>query len=174
MIGEIRDKETAIIAIEAALTGHLVLTTLHTNDAPSALTRLTEMGIEPFLTSSAIDCIVAQRLARRLCLNCRKPYKPSRKALLEVGFPLDDNDVPTLYKAIGCKMCSNTGYRGRVGLFEVLLVTEQIERLIVDKATTDEIAKVAREEGMRPLRFDGYEKVKQGITTIEEVMRVTL
>jgi type IV pilus assembly protein PilB len=174
MIGEVRDKETAIIAIEAALTGHLVLTTLHTNDAPSALTRLTEMGIEPFLTSSAIDCIVAQRLARRLCLNCRKPYKPSRKALLEIGFPLDDNNVPTLYKAVGCKMCSNTGYRGRIGLFEVLLVTEQIERLIVNKATTDEIAKVAREEGMRPLRFDGYEKVKQGITTIEEVMRVTL
>lgn len=171
MIGEIRDQETAVIAIESALTGHLVLSTLHTNDAASSLTRLTEMKIEPFLISSAVDCIVAQRLARKLCTNCKEEYTPSEKALATIGFPKYKGN---LYRARGCKRCNNTGYKGRIGLYEVLLVSENIERLIVKKATSEEITKVAIAEGMKTLRQDGFAKVMAGITSIEEVMRVTV
>lgn len=171
MIGEIRDKETAVIAIESALTGHLVLSTLHTNDAASSLTRLTEMHIEPFLISSAVDCIVAQRLARKLCTECKELYTPSDKALATVGFPKFKGQ---LYRARGCNRCNHTGYKGRIGLYEVLLVSEKIERLIVKKATSEEITKVAIAEGMKTLRQDGFEKVIAGITSIEEVMRVTV
>ncbi len=173
MIGEIRDQETAMIAIESALTGHLVLSTLHTNDAPSSLTRLTEMGVEPFLTSSAVDCIVAQRLARRLCNHCKESYTPDPKVLRDVGFPLsEDKEVPTLYRPMGCGKCDGTGYKGRIGVFEVMLVSETIERLTVEKATTEEIKEVAIAEGMKTLRQDGFEKVRLGITSIEEIMRV--
>jgi len=171
MIGEIRDQETAVIAIESALTGHLVLSTLHTNDAASSLTRLTEMKIEPFLISSAVDCIVAQRLARKLCVDCKEAYTPSDKALATIGFPKYKGQ---LYRARGCKRCNNTGYKGRIGLYEVLLVSEKIERLIVKKATAEEITKVAVAEGMQTLRQDGFAKVINGITSIEEVMRVTV
>lgn len=171
MIGEIRDQETAVIAVESALTGHLVLSTLHTNDAASSLTRLTEMKIEPFLISSAVDCIVAQRLARKLCPHCKEAYTPSDKALATIGFPKFKGQ---LYRARGCKRCNNTGYKGRIGLYEVLLVSEKIERLIVKKATAEEIAKVARAEGMQTLREDGFAKVISGITSIEEIMRVTV
>jgi len=171
MIGEIRDQETAVIAIESALTGHLVLSTLHTNDAASSLTRLTEMKIEPFLISSAVDCIVAQRLARKLCVDCKEAYTPSDKALATIGFPKYKGQ---LYRARGCKRCNNTGYKGRIGLYEVLLVSEKIERLIVKKATVEEITKVAVAEGMQTLRQDGFAKVINGITSIEEVMRVTV
>ncbi len=174
MVGEIRDQETAQIAIEAALTGHLVLSTLHTNDAPSAISRLIEMGIEPFLVASAVDCVQAQRLARRLCNECKEPYTPSRKALEEIGFPLEDDEVPTLYRAKGCPKCGNTGYKGRVGIYEVMLVSETIERLAVEKATAEQIKKVAIEEGMFTLRRDGFEKVRKGITSIEEVLRVVV
>lgn len=172
MIGEIRDEETALIAIESALTGHLVLSTLHTNDAAGALTRLVEMGIEPFLISSAVDCIVAQRLARRLCMACREPYEPTPQLLAEAGLNFEDK-VPTLYHAKGCKKCNNTGYRGRLGIYEVLLVSEEIERLTVKRSTSDEIKRTAIEEGMSPLRQDGYEKVIKGLTSIEEIVRVT-
>ncbi len=172
MIGEIRDQETALIAVESALTGHLVLSTLHTNSAAAALTRLTEMGVEPFLTSSAVDCIVAQRLARRLCRDCREEYEPERAALEKVGFPLEGTQIPKLYRAKGCKKCNNTGYRGRVGVYEALLVSEKVERLTVDRATADVINKVAVEEGMVTLRQDGFEKVRQGMTSMEEIVRV--
>ncbi len=174
MIGEIRDEETALIAVEAALTGHLVLSTLHTNDAAGTLTRLTEMGIEPFLTSSALDCVVAQRLARRLCTHCREEYTPTMEVLQEAGFPTNGGPPPTLYRPRGCKMCSDTGYKGRVGLYEVLQISESIERLIVDRATSDEITQAAIEEGMVPMRRDGFEKVRQGTTSLEEILRVTL
>lgn len=172
MIGEIRDGETALIAIESALTGHLVLSTLHTNDAPSALTRLTEMGLEPFLTSSAVDCVVAQRLARRLCKECKESYEPSPEALERVGFPPAKGGVPTLYKAKGCKKCNNTGYKGRIGIYETMMVSETIERLTVERATTDQIKEVAIAEGMKILREDGFEKVCLGITSLEEILRV--
>jgi len=174
MVGEIRDAETAQIAIEAALTGHLVLSTLHTNDAPSAISRLIEMGIEPFLVASAVDCVQAQRLGRRLCPECKEPYKPPRKWLEEIGFPLEDGEVPTLYRPRGCPKCSGTGYKGRIGFYEVMLVTEEIERLAVRKASADEIKALAIEQGLRTLRDDGFLKAKMGITSIEEVLRVVV
>jgi type IV pilus assembly protein PilB len=173
MIGEIRDEETAMIAIESALTGHLVLSTLHTNDAGSSLTRLNEMGIEPFLVSSAVDCVVAQRLARRLCPHCREAYSPTQKALDDIKFLAKAAEIEQIYRARGCKKCNNTGYKGRVGLYEVLVVSEQIEKLVVAGATADHINNQARKEGMKTLREDGFIKVLSGQTSIEEIMRVT-
>jgi type IV pilus assembly protein PilB len=173
LIGEIRDHETAQIAIEAALTGHLVLSTLHTNDAPSAVTRLIEMEIEPFLVGSALDCVVAQRLARRLCERCKEPYTHDARELvaLHVGYQPGD-PLPTLYKPVGCQNCSGTGYRGRIALHEVMLVTEQVERLAVARASSAEIAQTATQQGMISLRMDGWEKVKLGLTSVEEILRV--
>lgn len=173
MIGEVRDEETAMISIESALTGHLVLTTLHTNDAASSLTRLVEMGIEPFLASSAVDCVVAQRLARKLCENCKEAYKPTKKALDEIDFPVPQSKIDVIYRARGCKKCNATGYKGRIGLYEVLRVSENIERLVVQRATSDQINKAALKEGMKTLRHDGFLKVVSGTTSIEEIMRVT-
>jgi type IV pilus assembly protein PilB len=175
MIGEIRDRDTAQIAIESALTGHLVLSTLHTNDAPGALSRLTEMGIEPFLTASAVDCVLAQRLARKLCEGCKEPYKPSQEMLRRNDFPqeaVDGWEEVTLYKPVGCGRCNGTGYKGRLGLYEVMLVTEAIERLTVERKSADEINRVAQAEGMRSLREDGIDKVLQGRTSVEEIARV--
>ena len=172
MVGEIRDKETASIAIESALTGHLVLSTLHTNDAPSAVTRLTEMGIEPFLTSSAVDCVVAQRLARKLCSHCKEAYKPSSEIKKELNLSPDE-DI-TLYRAKGCNKCNDTGYRGRIGLYEVMIVSEAIERLTVERASVEDVKRVAVSEGMLTLRQDGIEKLKKGITSVEEIMRVVI
>lgn len=172
MVGEIRDKETAQIAVEAALTGHLVFSTLHTNDAAGAITRLTEMGIEPFLTSSAVDCIQAQRLARKLCKHCKEPYDLSEKSLNDIGFTFNGDKVPTIYKAKGCPKCSETGYKGRVGIYEVMLISETIEKLTVERATAEAIKKVAISEGMQTLKDDGFQKVLKGITSIEEIMRV--
>lgn len=172
MIGEIRDEETALISVESALTGHLVLSTLHTNDAAGAITRLTEMGIEPFLTSSAVDCAVAQRLARKLCKNCREAYIPSQKSLEKVGMFLEGDKMPTLYRAKGCNKCNETGYKGRIGVYEVMAVSDSIERLTVERATADKIKKVAISEGMKTLKDDGFTKVLKGVTSIEEVMRV--
>jgi type IV pilus assembly protein PilB len=175
LIGEIRDHETAQIAIEASLTGHLVLSTLHTNDAPSAITRLTEMDIEPFLVGSALDCVVAQRLARRLCDRCKQPYQHDPEQLAALRFAFDPNrPPPTLYRPVGCQNCSNTGYRGRIGLHEVMMVTEQIERLAVTRASSAEIGKVAREQGLIPLRWDGWAKIQMGLTSVEEIMRVVV
>jgi len=174
MIGEIRDKETGTIAIEAALTGHLVLSTLHTNDAPSAITRLTEMGIEPFLSASAINCVLAQRLARRLCPECKEAYTPEESALERIGFPFEPGKPPTLYRAVGCKRCSGIGYKGRMGVHEVMTVTEEIERAAVNHASGDELKRIAVSEGMKTLRDDGFAKVMMGMTSIEEIMRVVV
>jgi type IV pilus assembly protein PilB len=175
LLGEIRDHETAQIAIEAALTGHLVLSTLHTNDAPSAITRLTEMGIEPFLVGSALDCVLAQRLARKLCPKCKEAYVPTREMMAEMRFPWSpDEPPPTLYRPVGCSACSKTGYKGRLALHEVMAVSEDIERLAVEHASALTIGKVAREQGMITLRDDGLAKVKAGHTSIEEILRVVV
>ena len=160
MVGEIRDKETAQIAVESALTGHLVLSTLHTNDAPGALTRLTEMGVEPFLTASAVDCVIAQRLVRKLCEYCREPYSADAGDAPAGGFPQGSRREPrrtsTLFRAVGCPRCNNTGYKGRMGIYEIMLVTEAVERLIVERKSADEIGRVARAEGMMSFAQDGH------------------
>ena len=177
LLGEIRDHETAQIAIEAALTGHLVLSTLHTNNAPSAITRLTEMGIEPFLVGSALDCVVAQRLARRLCDRCKVPDSRSTEDLASLHFDAQAERFtfasPTvIYKAAGCINCSQTGYRGRLAVHEVMTVTEEIERLCVARASSAAITLAAQEQGMIALRDDGWAKVRLGLTSIEEILRV--
>ena len=176
MIGEIRDRETAMIAVESALTGHLVLSTLHTNDAPGALSRLTEMGIEPFLTSSAVDAVLAQRLARRLCKSCKEPFTATREMLRKNDFPPEvcDRDDVVLYRAKGCSRCNNTGYKGRLGLYEVMVVSEAIRRLTVERKSADEIGRVAAAEGMKSLREDGIDKVLLGMTSVEEIARVII
>ncbi|NNK91629.1 MAG: Flp pilus assembly complex ATPase component TadA [Acidimicrobiia bacterium] len=174
LIGEIRDGETAKIAIEAALTGHLVLSTLHTNDAPSSINRLVDMDVEPFLVSSAIDAVLAQRLARRLCDKCKVSYKPSRQELEVVQWDFERLDHPEIYRAEGCKACSDTGYRGRVAINELMTVTEEIQRLTVERAASDDVKRVAIEQGMLTLRDDGLEKVKLGQTSLEEVLRVVV
>ncbi|HEY2140720.1 MAG TPA: ATPase, T2SS/T4P/T4SS family [Solirubrobacteraceae bacterium] len=168
MVGEIRDRQTAHIAIEAALTGHLVLSTLHTRDAPSALGRLIDMGIEPFLVSSAIDCIVAQRLVRMLCTHCKRPQKVSESVLAEHGLSGAEPQ-----EAVGCSRCGNSGYRGRVGLYEVMTVSEEIRALILERASVDDMVEVATRQGMLRLRDDGLEKVRAGLTSIAEVERMT-
>jgi type IV pilus assembly protein PilB len=157
MVGEIRDAESAHIAVEAALTGHLVLSTLHTNDAPSAVSRLTDMGIESFLVASAIDCVVAQRLARKLCEQCKKP---------------SENAEPGIFEPVGCVRCGNTGYKGRVGLFELMTVTPEMHHLIVERASVERMTELAVSQGMRRLRDDGMDKVRAGITSMAEVARV--
>ena len=173
LLGEVRDKETATIAIEAALTGHLVLTTLHTNDASSTPTRLVEMGVEPFLVGSALDCIVAQRLARRLCPKCKDAYVPEAAELGTLGWdPETADELPTLYRAAGCGACGRTGFHGRFSIQEVLLVTEEVERLIVDRAHTEDIKKVALAQGMKTLRQTGLAQALAGTTSIEEILRV--
>ncbi len=173
LIGEIRDHETAQIAVEASLTGHLVLSTLHTNDAPSAITRLTEMGIEPFLVGSAVDCVLAQRLARRLCSKCKEPYQPTAEQLTHIGFaPRPEDPAPTFYRPVGCANCAKTGYKGRLALHEVMAMNETIERLTVDRASSTAIGEVAVGNGMRLLREDGLRKAALGITSIDEIFRV--
>jgi type IV pilus assembly protein PilB len=168
MVGEIRDRETAHIAVEAALTGHLVLSTLHTRDAPSALGRLIDMGIEPFLVSSAVDCIVAQRLVRALCQHCKQPQNVPGSVLDEYGLAGAEPFEP-----VGCSRCSGSGYRGRVGLYEVMTVSERIRTLILEHASVDDMVAIALEEGMTRLRDDGFQKVREGLTSIAEVERMT-
>jgi type IV pilus assembly protein PilB len=173
LIGEIRDQETAQIAIEASLTGHLVLSTLHTNSAPAAIVRLTEMNIEPFLVGSALDSVVAQRLARRLCERCKDPYQGTAESLAQLGFFIDPTQpAPTLFRPIGCMHCSSTGYRGRIALHEVMAVTEEVEKLAVARASSMEITKVAVQQGMSTLRQDGWNKALLGYTAVEEILRV--
>lgn len=175
MVGEIRDHETARIAVESALTGHLVLSTLHTNDSAGAVTRLGDMGIEPYLVSSSLVGVVAQRLVRILCPGCKKEYTIKRDDLLKSvpDFPLEDGEqILKLYRAKGCISCSGTGYRGRKGVYEFLRVTESIQSLILKRASTHDIRNRAVEEGMTTLRADGLKKVREGLTTIEEVLRV--
>jgi type IV pilus assembly protein PilB len=177
MVGEIRDGETAKISIEAALTGHNVLSTLHTNDAPGALTRLNEMGVEPFLTGSAVSAVLAQRLARKLCTHCCELYSPSVDELLKARVSPDVaamNDGITFYRKVGCPRCNQTGYRGRIGIFQMLIMTEEIETLAVTRASRDEIERAAMRGGMRTLWDDGLAKVAAGLTSIEELTRVVL
>jgi type IV pilus assembly protein PilB len=169
MVGEVRDRDTAQLAIEAALTGHLVLTTLHTNDAPLAAARLIDMGIEPYLVSAGVECVVAQRLVRRLC-ECRVPVKLSKAALL--GNHFDVTRGFPAYEPGGCVRCAGTGFRGRIGLYELMKVTDEQRRLILAKSSADELRACARREGMRTLREDGLEKVKRGVTSLGEVLRV--
>jgi general secretion pathway protein E len=173
LIGEIRDAETAEIAVQSALTGHLVLSTLHTNDAPSAITRLLDMGVEDFLLSSTIIGILAQRLVRVACPYCRSPYSPDPAILREMK--VEDHHLGDLniIEVRGCENCSNTGYWGRQGIFEFLKVTDEIQRLILEKKDSNIIKEAARKNGMRTLREDGWLKVRQGATTISEVLRVT-
>jgi type IV pilus assembly protein PilB len=171
MVGEIRDRETAQIAVEGALTGHMVLSTLHTNDAPTAITRLIEMGIEPFLVASAIDCVVAQRLARTLCLHCKRRTIIPAEVLRDHGFATQF-DLEA-YEPVGCTRCGSMGYRGRVGLYEVMVVNDEIRALVLQRASADQIAAEAVRDGMRRLREDGLDKVKAGLTSMAEVARVT-
>ncbi len=175
LVGEMRDRVTAHMGIEAALTGHLVLSTLHTNDAPSAVTRLTEMGIEPFLVGSAVDCVLAQRLARRVCGKCVRMVTPEAEILKAAGFPDEVvEERPLVPQAVGCSACSQTGYRGRLAIHEVMTVNEEIERMAVARASSEDIGRVAVDHGMRPLREDGLAKVLLGRTTIEEIGRVVV
>jgi type IV pilus assembly protein PilB len=169
MVGEVRDRDTAQLAIEAALTGHLVLTTLHTNDAPLAPTRLIEMGIEPYLVAAGVECVVAQRLVRRLC-ECAEPVKLSKAAL--VGNHFDVTRGFSALEPAGCVRCGGSGFRGRIGLYEVMMLSDEQRRLILDKASADALRACARREGMRTLREDGLEKVKRGVTSLGEVLRV--
>ncbi len=171
MVGEIRDKEAAQIAVEAALTGHLVLSTLHTNDAPTAITRLSEMGIEPFLVASALDCVVAQRLARTLCQHCKRRTMLDAQLLRDNGFPAR-HDIEA-YEPVGCSRCGQSGYKGRIGLYEVMLLTDEIRDMTIARASADAISEVAVRSGMRRLREDGLEKIRLGRTSLTEVARVT-
>ena len=174
MVGEIRDKETAEISIRAALTGHLVFSTIHTNDSASTITRLLDMDIEPFLVSSSVEGIVAQRLIRTLCTKCRKPAQYQQDFLKMHGFPIDKlNDSKIIYEAVGCDECRDTGYRGRSGIFEILPINDEIRPLIVSNASASSIKQAALDQGMKTLRDDGWEKVLDGITTIDEILRVT-
>jgi type IV pilus assembly protein PilB len=175
MVGEIRDGETARISIEAALTGHFVLSTLHTNDAPSALTRLNEMGVEPFITGAAVSAVLAQRLARKLCAHCAVPYEPTKEELRSLH--VDDETVATLFgstfrRKAGCPRCGNTGYKGRIGVFQLLEMTPRLEQLASERASRDEIDRAAHLDGMRSLWHDGVAKVAAGVTTVEELARV--
>jgi type IV pilus assembly protein PilB len=177
MVGEIRDGETAKISIEAALTGHLVLSTLHTNDAAGALTRLNEMGVEPFITGAAVSAVLAQRLARKLCAHCAEPYTPSHQELLSLR--LEDETFATLQNAVfyrrrGCARCGETGYRGRVGIFQLLEMSDHLEQLASERASREEIDRAARAEGMRSLWDDGVAKVAAGLTSVEELARVCI
>jgi type IV pilus assembly protein PilB len=177
MVGEVRDSDTAKIAIEAALTGHLVLTTLHTNDAPGTLTRLNEMGVEPFLTASAVSAVLAQRLARKLCTHCCEMYTPSEEELVGARVSPDvaaASDGMVLYRKRGCPRCGQTGYRGRIGIFQMLLMTEALGELALRKASRDELEREAMGAGMRTLWDDGMAKVAAGLTSIEELARVTV
>lgn len=173
LVGEIRDFETADIAIKAALTGHLVLSTLHTNDAPSTLARLINMGIEPFLVASALRLVQAQRLIRRLCSSCKSSGKIPAQTLIEIGFTPEEAKAVQIFEPKGCDKCSNTGYKGRIGLFEVMELDDEIREMIMIGASTSELRQKAKEKGMMTLRQSGLEKIKQGITSIEEVLRET-
>ena len=173
MIGEIRDFETAEIAIRASLTGHLVFSTLHTNDAAGAITRLLDMGVEPFLVASSLEAVVAQRLVRRLCQACKRPSKPDEIFLKSAGFPVERLATTSICENAGCEKCRSTGFRGRMGIYEVLQITEGIEPLVLQRSSSNAIKQKGIAEGMIPLRDDGWGKVLEGLTTVEEVLRVT-
>ena len=174
MVGETRDQETAQITIRTALTGHLVFSTIHTNDACSVVTRLLDMGIEPFLISSSVEGLLAQRLVRRLCPHCKQEYKPEASHLRRVNVTGDDVSTLRLYRNRGCEKCRYTGYMGRTAIYEIVQITEEFRRLMVDRAPANILKRMAIKNGMRPLRHDGWGKCKAGLTTIEEVLRVTM
>src|SRR5262245_42960232 len=174
LVGEVRDFETAEIAIKAALTGHLVLSTLHTNDAPSTISRLMNMGIEPFLVATSVNLIQAQRLIRRICKDCKKEHPTPTEALVEIGFSQDEARKIKTFKGRGCPSCNDTGYKGRIGLYEVMEVTDEIRELILIGASALELRKKSIEDGMVTLRDSGLQKIRNGITTIEEVLRETV
>jgi type II secretion system protein E len=173
MVGEIRDLETAEIAIRAALTGHLVFSTLHTNDAPSAFTRLIDMGIEPFLVASSVEAVMAQRLVRTICAHCKTEQKVERDYLLRIGFPADEIETAKFWHGTGCEKCRQLGYQGRMGIYELLILNENLRPLILNRSPASTIAQRAIDSGMRTLRTDGWNKVRAGQTTIQEVLRVT-
>jgi general secretion pathway protein E len=173
MVGEIRDLETAEIAIQASLTGHLVFSTLHTNDAAGAVTRLIDMGVEPFLVSSSVIAIMAQRLVRTICPKCKEAYEPPEESLRELGADLKKLKSRMVYRGKGCDACLGTGYYGRSGIFELLLIDDEIRQLILDRISSNIIKRKAIENGMLTLRGDGAKKVFEGVTTIEEVLRIT-
>jgi type IV pilus assembly protein PilB len=176
LVGEIRDKETAVIAIEAALTGHMVLATLHTNSAAATPMRLIEMGLEPFLVTSSLSGVLAQRLARRLCLHCKEAYEPTEVDIAAAGWSLAEVEavggMSKVYRAVGCSACANTGYRGRKALAELMPMTEEIERSIIEGGSVDDIHRLAVTQGMMTLRQSGLRKAIEGETTLEEVLRV--
>lgn len=174
MVGEIRDKETAEIAINAALTGHMVFSTLHTNDAPSAVSRLVDIGIKPFLVSAAVRAVMAQRLVRRVCPHCRKPYEPDEKVLHAAGIRSDQMSDANFMKGEGCAKCSDTGFRGRVGVFELFVLNEEMQQMVYDDASLVELRTKSREMGMRTMREDGIRKILAGVTTPEEVLHATV
>jgi type IV pilus assembly protein PilB len=173
LVGEIRDLETADTAIAAALTGHLVLSTLHTNDAPSAITRLIDMGIKPFLVASSLQGILAQRLVRKICQDCIGTCMYTEEQLFEMGFEVDALKNTTFYKGKGCRKCDNSGYHGRIGIYELLVMNDTLRDMTYRMATTDEMKKKARVFGMTTLKDDGLRKAKDGKTTLEEVFRIT-
>ena len=174
LVGEIRDSETAAIAVRAALTGHLVLSTLHTNDAPGSLSRLVNMGVEPFLVASSLNLVCAQRLVRRICEACRERDVLPAPALLEAGFSREDAALVPVFRGRGCERCAGTGYKGRVGLFEVMEMSEPLRELAVAKASATDIRKQALRQGMTALRQRGLQKVRGGVTTLAEVLRETM
>lgn len=173
LVGEIRDRETADIAVQSALTGHLVFSTLHTNDSASAITRLVDIGVEPFLISSSVIAVAAQRLIRVLCTECKTPHKPDEIALQTIGITPEQARAGTIHKAVGCDNCFKTGYRGRVGIFEFMLLDNNLKSLILQAFDSNKIKRAALENGMITLRQDGVTKVLSGTTTIEEILRVT-
>ena len=173
MVGEIRDLETGSIAIKAALTGHLVLSTLHTNDTPSTITRMIDMGLEPFNLAAALNLLTAQRLLRRICTECKVETTYDEEYLMSAKVPLDWAGNVTFYKGEGCDNCGDTGFKGRQGLYEVLLIDSDIRKAIMANASTDELRAVALENGMLTLRMDGLKKVERGVTTLEEVVKET-
>jgi type IV pilus assembly protein PilB len=173
LVGEIRDMETAEIAIQSSLTGHLVLSTLHTNDAPGAITRLIDMNIEPFLITSTLEAIIAQRLVRIICPNCKESYEPTEAELGKIGLRREEIKGKVFYRGRGCEECNHIGFRGRTGIFEILVMNDKLREVIARKAATKDIRNMATDSGMRTLRESGLEKIFQGITTIGEVVRAT-
>ena len=174
LIGEVRDKETAEISVQASLTGHLVFTTLHTNDAPSAIARLLDLGMEPFLITATLEGIVAQRLVRRICAKCKTEYTPSEEQLMELELRTEDVTGKVFYYGKGCENCNNTGYKGRMGLYEIMTFDDDMRDLIMKHASTQILKNEAKKRGMRTLRQGGLMAIYDGITTIEEVVRETL
>ncbi|MHC5036887.1 MAG: GspE/PulE family protein, partial [Planctomycetota bacterium] len=173
LVGEIRDPETAQIAVEASLTGHIVFSTLHTNDAPSTVARVLDLNVPPFLIAATLESIIAQRLVRRICSECREVYVPSERELMELGMTRDSLGDRKFYRGKRCEACHGSGYSGRIGLFEIMVITEDIQNLIMDRASTDAIRSAARRQGMKTLRDSGIRAVLKGVTTVEEVLRET-